>query len=522
MKHGTRAARAPSAARDPRVPASFAAALLISAAFAYLVVPLLGTLPWEYDEGTFIMQARAVAQGQTPFVDFFHHQPPLQLYLLAGFGKLFGASVFGYRLLSLASMALSGFLLFCLARPFTGAWPALIAQAVFLFSPSQIHALNAVTEPSMVLFTVLGVVLLFIGTGRWSARASAIAFVIALLIKPTCLVVVVAAVLSLAYGREWRRLRDLALVGIAAGVAGIAWTLVLSDGVLIDLLRYQAQRVGMRTGGLWSIDSGFPELRTALGVETRGEWARFCFRDYLRWSESYLPAAVFGLSLLGAPIWFVRCARSRPALGAFAVLWPAFYLLLMFVGLDYVSAKYFVPFLAFTSFLLAGVVGLAQRYLPPLITATAAVVVTGALAVQFAAMLERQDDPWYYGRADWISREYPSVVSFTPMYFAATGTEPGCGLFDPANTFGSFGEHIIGDVDPIRRFRVSDEALVACLRANPQMPVLIDFWFYFITRPGSAVRAYLEGEGSGQRLFFSPLALEQWDRPALAVGFVNR
>ena len=51
---------------------------------------------------------------------------------------------------------------------------------------------------------------------------------------------------------------------------------------------------------------------------------------------------------------------------------------------------------------------------------------------------------------------------------------------------------------------------------------MIDFWFYYFTRPGSLLRDYLRGEGSGQQLFFSPEALEQWDQPYITKDFVTR
>ena len=54
------------------------------------------------------------------------------------------------------------------------------------------------------------------------------------------------------------------------------------------------------------------------------------------------------------------------------------------------------------------------------------------------------------------------------------------------------------------------------------MPLVVDFWYYFFTRPGDVVRTYLGGEGSPQRLFFSPQALAQWDQPFITSGAVAR
>lgn len=515
----------PAQAIDPfaRVPglATLGMALLLSVAFAALIIPWLDAMPWEYDEGTYMLMARAILRGEVPFVDFFYHQPPLHLYLLAAWGKLFGQTVFVYRLLSVASIGLSGVLLFVIIRPFCGPLPALVAQAIFLFSPSQVHALAAVAEVPMVTAILLGAALLFVGERRWSAYAAGVAFVAAILIKPTCLPMVAAAALSLVYARDWRRLGDLALAGVVAAVAGLAWTMWLSDGIFTEILRFQAlERIGTRAG-MWSIDSGFHELRRATGVETPAQWAWVSFKDYQLLPETPLPLVLFVLGLSGMAAWVLRCARRAPAVRAFAVLWPLSCVLLNFVIMDYVSAKYFGPFIAFTAFLLAGLLSVAQRAVPPLVAGAVGLVVCGALAGYFVTIVAPRADPWFYGRADWISRQYPAVAAFTPMFFAATGTEPGCGMVNPAHTYGGYGDTLLTP-DRTRRFQFTDARLVDCLRANPSMPMVVDFWFYYFTRPGSALRAYLDAEGSAQRLYFSPLALEQWGQPQLTLSFVNR
>ncbi|MGH7789711.1 MAG: ArnT family glycosyltransferase, partial [Candidatus Binatia bacterium] len=409
--------RAPAAPVLPRatdplagVPgfATLGLALLLSVAFAALIIPWLDAMPWEYDEGTFMLQARAILRGEVPFVDFFHHQPPLHLYLLAASGKLFGQTIFGYRLLSVASIGLSGVLLFLLIRPFAGPLPALVAQAIFLFSPSQVHALAAVAEVPMVTATLLGAALLFLGARRWSAYAAGVAFVAALLIKPTCLPMVAAAGLSLVYARDWRRLRDLVLAGIVAAAAGLAWTWWLSDGIFTDIARFQlVERLGTRAAGMWSIDSGFGDLRRAAGVETPAQWALVSFKDFQLLPDTPLPLVLSALAVPGMAAWVLRCARGAPAVRAFAVLWPLSYLLLNFVAMDYVSAKNFAPFIAFTAFLLAGLLSVAQRAVPPLAAGAVGLVVCGALAACFATIVAPRADPWYSGRADWIARQYP-------------------------------------------------------------------------------------------------------------------
>src|ERR1051325_1837952 len=354
----------PAPAVNPWVSVALAAALTgIVVAISY---PHLDVLSFEYDEGPFILGARFVARGLRPFVDFAFHQPPLHLYLLALSGKVFGPTLFGYRMLSVVSLGLSGFVAFWRVRPLAGPLPALPAQAVFLFSASQFHSLNAVGEPPMLLFTLLGVVLLFLGTNRLSAYAAGVAFVVAMLIKPTCILLVVAAALSLVYARARGRVTGLPPAGVAAAAAGLAWTFLLSDGIFADVLRFTASRVGAGRGGMWSVDTGFAAVRRILGVEPRAQGTLFGMRIFYLFPRHYLPLALFVGGFVGVPIWVAGCARTRPALAAFAVLWPASSLLLNFTVLDYVSTKYFIPFLAFTAFLVAGVLWRVHRYVPPL------------------------------------------------------------------------------------------------------------------------------------------------------------
>jgi hypothetical protein len=495
----------------------FAIAAVASVGFVVLVWPLLAYIPPDYDESWLMLDARFVARGARPFADFAHHEMPLQLYLLMLFGKLFGPTVFGYRMLSLTSVAASGLLLFLLVRPFAGPVPALIAQAIFLFSPLQSRALTAIPESPMVAITLLAAWLLFAHRGRWATYASAAAFVGAIVIKPTCLAMVVAAALSLACGREWRRLCDFAAAGILAAVASIVWTNYVSAGVFTEVLLFQLGRIGTRRVGMWTVDSGFTDMRRLANIETPRQLAVAAFSDFFNLRMGYVAVSVFALSLVAMPIWVARYARSRPSVAAFAVLWPASWLFMDFFALDFMSPRYFLPYPAFSAFLLAGWLWLAQRHLPALAAAGGGAVIALMLVIGLRPALSSNIDLWYWGRLDWIARETPNVVSFSPMLFAATGAEPGCELANPALTYGPFGAPFLV-TEHTRKFQFSEERLLACLRAHPTTPIVIDWAFYFFTRHGSPLRSYLAGEGSGQRLFFSPEAVAQWERPLLEMS----
>jgi 4-amino-4-deoxy-L-arabinose transferase-like glycosyltransferase len=486
-----------------------------SASFLVIVVPVLGSLFWDYDEGWFILGARFLGRGLVPFVDFIHHQPPLHLYLLAWCEGLFGSGLADYRLLSASSIAIAALVLFAFTRRFVGTVPALMAQTVFLFSPAQIYPLCVLPETPTAVFILLGAAFLFGRDGLASVYVSAAAFTVALLIKPTSGVAVLAATLSLVYARDWRRLAHFAAAGALAAAASLVWLLWTSNGGFGEVLAMQLDRAWTRRAGMWSVASGFADMKRLVGAETRFAWAVYCFKEFFRFPDRILPILLFGISLVGLPVWVASRARHRPALRMFVVLWPLAYAVLNFFLLDFVAGEKFTPFLAFSAFIFAGLAWLLLRRAPTWASASAAAVLFVALATNFAFTLQNERDPWYYRRAQQIADKYPTVVSFSPMLFAVTGMEPGCGFWNPINTYGRFGEAV--GTESTQSLRYTDERLVECLRANPQMPVVLDWGFYFYTVPGSPLREYLRDAGRGQRVFLSREARKQWRDPVFSI-----
>jgi membrane protein implicated in regulation of membrane protease activity len=337
---------------------------------------------------------------------------------------LFGETLFGYRMLSLLSVVASGLLLFVLVRSIAGALPALIAQAAYLFSPLHWRTLPAIPEPPMVAFTLLGVVLLFTGGRRWSAYASGVAFVCALFIKPTCLPMVLAAALALAYAREWRRLADLAVAGIVATVLGRGGVSRTAFSWRSSCSSSTASAPERRASGpsIWVSRTcdGWP------GSKRRGS-SPASFKDFLRFAAN-VPIGLFVASLLALPIWVLGCARSRTALRAFALLWPASFFYVNFVALDFVTPRYFTPFLAFSAFLLAGWVWLAQRWVP----VTAVAVVGAAAAILLATTVRpalKEHRRAGLGRLPDRERGSRGLVLDHPR---RDGGEPGCGRNRPS------------------------------------------------------------------------------------------
>ena len=494
-----------------------AAALALAAAFVALTRPVLDTVPHDFDEAWLLVDARMVAAGARPFVDFAHHEPPLQIYLLELAGAVFGETIAGWRMLSLLALAASGVAVYALARPYVGLVAALVAEALLLFAPAQGRALTAVPETPALAFALIGTALALARRDRRSAPAAAAFFVLAILTKPTAIVSAGVVAVALACGREWRRLRDFVLAGAVASAIGLAWVGWLSDGVFLEVLRFQLTRVGTRSVGMLAIDSGFADMKQMLGIATPFDWAVLSFQTFFLTRIERLPTVLLIAALLAIPLWIGCAVRRRPAMAFFAPLWPLAYVVLNFVVMDFVSPRYFIPYLGFVALLASGWAWLAERIVGPRLAAGAAALAVAALAVHFTTGLGAERDLWFWGRTDWIGREHRRVVSFSPILFAATGAEPGCGFTNPALTYGAFGENFLR-TERTQPFRFSDERLIACLRADPDLPIVVDWAFYFFTRPGSALRTYLAGEGSAHRLFFSPESVEQWDRPLLRMS----
>lgn len=488
--------------------------IALSVAFSLIALSVLADLRHDFDEAWLMLDARFILRGLRPYVDFPHHEMPLHLYLLAISGKVFGQTIFGYRMLSLLCVAGSGHLVFRLARSVVGPIPALLAQAAFLFSQLHELSLAAIPETPMIFFLLVALVLLFGDRRRWTGLAAGAAFAVALLVKPTGLPVVAAAVVSLAVDRQWRRIGEVALAGLITSVLGVAMAIYVSDGAFLQTLAFQIERIGTRNVGMWSIDSGFADIRRLNGIETPRQWAIFSMGTFYQPRFRWLPVGVLIAGLLAVPLWVARCVRGQRAWQTFVVLWPLSAFIFNFVVLDFISMRYFLPFPAFAAFLVAGWVWWGQQHVSPLAVEVACAAAIGLLFSHCATTFGAVQDPWYRGRLECVAGLHPQVVSFSPMLFAATGTEPGCGFANPALSYGGFGEAFL-TTERSRPLRFDDQRLLECLRAHREIPVMVDWGFYFFNRPGSALRAYLDGEGASQRLFFSPDAVRQWNRPLL-------
>lgn len=90
------------------------------------------------DENFYFNAAKNVAQGKTPYKDFFFAHPPLQIYVLAIFYKIFNSSFVVGKVLTLIFSSLSILLLFLAAKKISNEISAFFVSILFVASPAWI------------------------------------------------------------------------------------------------------------------------------------------------------------------------------------------------------------------------------------------------------------------------------------------------------------------------------------------------------------------------------------------------
>jgi dolichyl-phosphate-mannose-protein mannosyltransferase len=165
-------------------------ALVAGAALIAGFTALRGIDP--FDEGVVLQAARRVADGQTPYRDFLWSYGPAQPYLLGASFELLGTSLLGWRVLRVATVALTALLVFLLARRLAGPRLAILAWLVAACALAQ----PANASPFLVAL-MLGLLALLVASGGHRGRGRAL----------------LAGVL-VAFAAAWRL--DFALYGAAA------------------------------------------------------------------------------------------------------------------------------------------------------------------------------------------------------------------------------------------------------------------------------------------------------------------
>lgn len=124
-----------------------------------------------YDEPVTLHLVQAVAEGQTPYVDFYEHHTPLPWYVLTPLASL---SVWRLQRLFMAILGALGLLgIFLLARRVWGAWVAGLALVLAAVSPLWNHQGNMIIHDAFLVVALVAALVTWWGAlqrpafGRW-------------------------------------------------------------------------------------------------------------------------------------------------------------------------------------------------------------------------------------------------------------------------------------------------------------------------------------------------------------------
>lgn len=438
------------------------------AAFVVIATSLLGSVERNFDEGVYIQQAKLISTGKLPFIDFFHHQSPLYIYILGGWIFMGFESFESCRLLSLLFTGTAAWMLAdiprSLGRSGAGPWIAVL----FLFSPLTRFSLMAMPTGLMLFLAVAGFWSFFRG-GRF-LLLSAFFFAAALFAKPVVLPALLVPPILLLLQRRWRDL----LLFISAGIVsclvlgGAVW--ITSHGAFGELLRGQSARLStvdafqvMRTMPL------FAEYLKARGISSVLEY------NLVEHTRNFLTPFPFNpglLYVLLAAAGALKLAMTEPRRLIFPGIWfiLTFVFLLFFMkpSFDHYQVQYLPPLvLLVTEFLRPHEDG---RWKIIALIVIAATIAYGA----FWRMTNQV--PVAQLRASFKPGEV--AVALNPLLHAIARTNPVCDAIDPFNTYGDAVLSGISRAPAWEKFLISDTQIINCLKKYPDSRVYLHPVFY--------------------------------------------
>ncbi len=302
------------AARPARTLEPFIPVLLVVlAALALLhTAPGLARTPGQ-ESGGFLAAGDQMLRGAVLYRDQWNTHPPLTALLNALGLLLGGPGSWGVWLLEVASAGGAALLISGFLRRFYGAFPAffsataLLGSLVFVFDHGNLPEAYGLALQGGMLFLAANVLthhgarrdLLLLG----ALAGLAVALCLTLFGIPA--VIVFLLLVGLAWSRSWRKLADLAWLGLGFGLVCLAWVIFFGlQGALPDLWD-QVFRYPLRYAGITNPER-LAALREALSGFLAQSW--FILLGWLAW-------------LVVLPFLFSNDARIRTALTSRRMGW---------------------------------------------------------------------------------------------------------------------------------------------------------------------------------------------------------
>ncbi len=470
----------PAGGPDPRRPEPFdradLVALLACLVFLVAVGSRLGSLAYNFDEAVNIHHAYAIGAGETPFVDFFYHQPPLYPLTLAAFASAAPESLPAYRLLSLLATALTGLLTFRIARRLLPPAFALCAALLLWVTPVQYFGLVALPNALMVALSTAGLLLVFFRRGYAATAAGGVLLALAILYKPLAVATALAAAGALLAARDGRRLLVLALAGGATGAGGWLALHLWSGGVFSDLLALQLTRYAGKSGfALMASYPPFADLVQHLEIGSAVGWNLY---EHRRTFLTFDLHACTHVALLAGAGQVVLGSRFAGALGDRRILLTLWWLLPVLFAVfvwepswDHYFVQYLPPLAILAALFLHWL--WSRVRLRPLARAGVLLAVAYATAVGVIHLRALRRD---FDRLPRAGSDGEVWLTFDPFLNFVSGTRPACGVFDPFNVYGPHSLTGIAEAPLLSRFHVDRQELIDCLEADREIRIALGYW----------------------------------------------
>ncbi len=111
--------------------------LLFISIAAFMLIAAKGiTMPQPGDENVYYYMGKLVSEGKIPYRDFFYAHPPLHIYLISLAYSLFGFNILILKSIPLICTLTTAIFVFLIAKNKYGAYEALVASLLYLFSYS--------------------------------------------------------------------------------------------------------------------------------------------------------------------------------------------------------------------------------------------------------------------------------------------------------------------------------------------------------------------------------------------------
>lgn len=430
--------------------------------------PVLDRLPHNLDEGVNLFDARFIAHGQRPYVDFFYHQLPFHLYGYAGIASVWPESLYMHRLPSLLAVAATGGIVYLIAARLASPAFAVLAAALYYAMPLQPLALLVLPNSPMLLLSTIAVWLILLHERRNMVWLGAVSLLAAILWKPLALAtaIMIGILLLLDRTQRWKLVPICVVLGIG-GLASLAALHVLSQGAFTELLALQYHRYSRKTG--FTIMQQYSTVQVLL--------RRMDVASFLDWNiQSHLIAfdqheALFLFTGVAGG-WLVWKGRSelRPGSGRLLALWiavPLFFSLFVWEpAWDHYHLQYLPALSILTAVVFRRLLANDGRW-RRLMRGLAGVGLVWTLVIGPLLTVGMLQD---YGKLRRLRTDHPVLLSFDPFLNFVSGTQPACGVTDP---LAQFSKPFFQDSPRFSRFTRSSDQVIACLEASPDVRVLI-------------------------------------------------